>query len=182
MTKKRLIITLAIAAPAIALALALAFPGWSKLNCWTWEIDINSGDKRYTRYLFWTEISSRIEETWMTAALSEHKQEEREWHRVVTLSPNRRNSPHYSFHGALSDLRSTGQFLDYMDADEETRTQIALGIRKRWKEAGRDDTAGRYLQDIWNALLDGKPIVTQEIEQADAHQRGSAAGASVPRR
>ena len=45
---------------AVAVALLLAagigvyyYSGWSRINCWTWEVDINSGLTRYTRYWFW---------------------------------------------------------------------------------------------------------------------------------
>jgi hypothetical protein len=75
----------------------------SGLNSWRDDIDINSGRIRYTRHLFWTEVTSSIRDSVLPKALSPEDLFGRpvDWHPVTTLSPGQHYSPHHRFHGAI---------------------------------------------------------------------------------
>ncbi len=58
---------------------------WSRLNCRYEDVDINTGRIRYTRYLLFCPLGSRIEETWLSRA-SQESSDSPDWHRVNTFS------------------------------------------------------------------------------------------------
>jgi hypothetical protein len=47
----------------------LGFFPWSPLNCWHYDVDINSGRMRYTRFFLFGQVAQRVEESSLSAAL-----------------------------------------------------------------------------------------------------------------
>jgi len=124
--------------------------GWSRLNCWTREINISTGHQRYTRYWFWCETERTVEPTWVSAALNRSLDEaevEEDWRLVVTLSPGTHHSPHYIFHSALSDLRNAEQMFSVAEANAAVRSALAANVTWLWKHFDDDFEAGAYLAD-----------------------------------
>jgi hypothetical protein len=80
---------------------------WSPINCWHEDIDIYSGRIRRTSYLLWCCVSDRVEETAISEALPPEDLRARhpEWKRVNTFSPGVHHSPHYIYHGAITDAK-----------------------------------------------------------------------------
>ena len=61
---------LAVLPPLVMLcASSLGFFPWSKLNCWSNEVDLSTGRIRNTRHLLWRQISQSIEESPVSRAL-----------------------------------------------------------------------------------------------------------------
>ena len=122
------------------------FSGWSRINCWTWEIDINSGETRYRRYWFWVVTAERIVPTWMSAILdAPDKEKGREWHPVVTLSPGACHSPHYRYHGAISHLTWAEEIFQMYEVPTQRKRRLAEAMRALWKATHSDREAGQLV-------------------------------------
>lgn len=129
------------------------FSGWSKINCWTEEIDINSGETRYKRYWFWIMTKDEISPTWMSKALNvRDKESSRDWHLVVTLSPGTGHSPHYAYHSATGCLNLAESLFQEYDVPHKRKTALAEAIRDSWKRTGGDDEAGELVTDFWEEV------------------------------
>tara|TARA_B100001093_G_C26289399_1_gene784600 strand:- start:38 stop:595 length:558 start_codon:yes stop_codon:yes gene_type:complete len=153
---------------------------WSKINCWTWEIDINSGKKRYKRYIAYKVTEERIEETWISKAVESDKKEN--WKLVLTLSPGVNHSPHYIFHSAISDLKQFEMMLGLcdknndIDYDPEILSIIANNVILLWNRYNGDSEAGDYIIEVISKWSDYYTVedlpnfeaFTEMIDQQDA--------------
>jgi len=129
------------------------FSGWSRINCWTWEIDINSGETRYRRYCLWCITEERIVPTWMSEVLDAPQEEHaRKWRPVETLSPGRHHSPHYRYHGAIHDLRTAEMGFELYGVPPERKRELAEAMRDSWNQTGNYREAGRLLQAFLEEL------------------------------
>jgi len=111
--KKRWIVVIVIIAILFLapLVVAIIFP-WTGINCKHQDINIKTGQIRYTRSLWFMTISERVEETILSKAMEGHivdVADIKPWHRVNTFSPYLNNSPHYIFHSALSQINQIKQ-------------------------------------------------------------------------
>src|SRR4051812_3592675 len=86
---------------------SLGFFAWSPLNCWHYDVDLHSGRIRYTRYFLFGQVIQRVEDSSLTTVLQPEDLADMQpdWQRVHTFSPGVHNSPHYTFHGAMSQIR-----------------------------------------------------------------------------
>ena len=150
MATRRILATTAAAvslAPSLIYCLSLCglFP-WSGVNCSTADIDLQSGRIRYTRYIFWHPIRSRIWDSALTKALrpSDLPDGPPDWHPTTTWSPGVRHSPHYHYHASLTQVRDLEMFWRFTGADQEARRVDALQVLKLWRKIGCSG-AERYL-------------------------------------
>jgi len=70
------------------------------------------------------------------------------WHRVNTFSPGLRHSPHYLFHGALSQIQKMDVICDLNHAGPEKRREIAENILRLWQTEKRYFPVDEYLQSL----------------------------------
>jgi hypothetical protein len=83
------------------------FSLWSRINCREQEIDVLSGLRRDTRYIYWIPIDRKVSETLISKALSadDPAKNSHRWEPVNTFGPYTRHSPHYIYHAAISQIR-----------------------------------------------------------------------------
>jgi hypothetical protein len=125
---------------------------WSPLNCWHDEIDINTGRYRHTQFLCYYKVNERTEDTWLSLAHESHNSAP-DWRRVNTFSPCVRYSPHYRFHGTLSQVK-TLEVLEHIIPFEPTaRRKIAETVVESWQNSGSDEDSDRYVQEIAEIAL-----------------------------
>jgi hypothetical protein len=145
------ILAAVVAAPAGLLALSLVgvFP-WSRVNCWTREIDINSGRTRATRSLLWVTTVGPPEDTDLTRALAPGDLAGRpaDWKKVTTLSPLQNYSPHHYYHGAGSQAFLLTEAWEAGRATPAARRESARRVLRLWQESGNDGRAGDYVLAI----------------------------------
>ena len=142
----------------LVVAISGIFP-WSRLNCWEVEVDINSGDRRDTRYLLFVPYYVDVQPTW----LSQHRKEPRErlepsWQKVTTLSPGTHHSPHYRYHSAAVQLATLQTIEEVGGFATEDRSEVASHILKLWQD-GKCRTARHYIDGIFLTAL-------QRLEQS----------------
>lgn len=107
---------------------------WSRLNCWTDSIDINSGRVRYQRYLLWACVGESIEETsFSRIAAVDSDRKPAEWHTVCTLSPMMHYSPHYNYHGAIFQIHSFEFLWNQLSFTPEAKRQVVQNVLALWQ-------------------------------------------------
>jgi hypothetical protein len=140
--------------------------GWSQINCWTREINIQTGHQRYTRYWFWCVTEQRVEPTWISETLTTPVPSSTVnpgWHLVATLSPGTGHSPHYVFHGALGDLQSIEQLVTLVPAEKDAQRSLASSILWLWQAFDDDSEAGSYISDVSSAALKVDQLRLSEV-------------------
>ena len=128
----------------------LGFFPWSPLNCWHYDVDINSGRIRYTRFFLFGQLAQRVEESSLSAALrsDDIAGQQPDWQRVHTLSPNVHNSPHYIFHAAMSQVRQLDLIWRIGNFTPAARRASAKRVLELWKQAQSDKGARPYLRAL----------------------------------
>ena len=136
---------------------APVFVTWSELNCWHQEINIKTGQARYTRYLWFIKTSERIEDTELSRALSSETvdiADVKPWHFANTFSPGVRNSPHYLYHSALHQASQFDRMRFLLERTDAPMRTIAKTILTKWQESGDDREADLYLNELIEQGLD----------------------------
>lgn len=126
------------------------FIQWSEINCKHQEINIKTGQARYSRSLWFAKISERVEDTALSRALNGETVNVAEietWHRVNTFSPGGRNSPHYRYHGALSQAKEFGMLQQMYGLNKADAARLAREVLIRWQINGSYFAVGSLLQD-----------------------------------
>lgn len=121
---------------------------WSGTNSRHQDINIKTGQARYSRRLWFIKISERIEDTSLSLALQGDTvdvTDTRPWRRVNTLSPGLNHSPHYRFHGALSQARMAEVIYAMYEFTPERKREVAVAVLTAWQESGGDRAAEEYL-------------------------------------
>jgi hypothetical protein len=142
-------------AVAVTVILALVLLGlsctgflpWSRLNCWSYDVDINSGRIRYTRHFFYAQVRQRIEDSALSRALQpqDHGPHIPQWQRVYTFSPGVGHSPHHLYHSAIHQIGRMEKAWTLGRFSAAARRASAQRILERWQSANGDDTAQTYL-------------------------------------
>lgn len=142
----------ALAAAALLIVLGFVVPfflPWTELNCRHQDVDIRTGRLRYMKYFLFLKVSDRVEDSSITSLLSpEQLTGAADWRRVNTFSPGVHYSPHYTFHGAIGDMRTLSMIWEMDNAPEDVRRKTALHVLALWQYAGHDFLAGRYLSAL----------------------------------
>ena len=150
--KKRLLI--AIIPAAILIAGPWVVPRlvpWSAIHCRDQEINIKTGQARYSRYLWYIKVSERAEDTILSKVLGGESVDVADivpWHMVNRFSPGLHHSPHYRFHGALSQTRQIELLFQLLEPDVQRKKQIVQNLLTLWQTHGSDYEASRYLATL----------------------------------
>ena len=146
---------LAIAAAAAVLAPVIVpfFAPWSGINRQDRDINIKTGQTRYSRRLWFVKISETIEDTPLSVALQGEVVDVagvEPWHRTCTTSrPLVGHSPHYVFHGALHQAHLVGMVFDKMpESSKDTKKRIARKVLTLWQTTGDDGAANDYITGL----------------------------------
>jgi len=121
--------------------------GFDHLNAELQEIDINSGKARFTRFVLYLPVSQAEKETVVSRLLSGPTQAPSEWHSVNLFTAGSRISPHYRFHGALSQINRLEAALQNSNMTEEDMELYARRVVKAWKDEGDYFAAGAIIEE-----------------------------------
>ena len=141
------VLALLIAAP---LVVPLLLP-WTTINVRHQDINIKTGQARFSRYIWFVRVSRRTAETPISTALAGKSVDVaaiEPWHRVNTLSPGVPNSPHYVFHGALHQAYALGSLFEMANMPETSRADIATTVLTMWQTDGSDFAASEYIHEL----------------------------------
>lgn len=135
------------------------FSPWSRINCREYEIDILSGRKRISRYLYGIPVQRRIEHTIISLQLPMLVSPGRtpRWQPVNTFGPYVRHSPHYIYHSATFQIRELGLIWDYHEFDTARRQSSARALLHEWQTTGSDTSADSYLIRLANEAEQDPP-------------------------
>ncbi|MHC4742260.1 MAG: hypothetical protein ACYS8Z_10125 [Planctomycetota bacterium] len=157
MTKTRIISAVILVGLLLAAVGIYYFSGYSRIKCWTQEIDINSGRTRYTHYLFWKVTEQEISPTWMSQLLNKADEEiVPNWHLVAALSPGTPHSPHFAFHSAIADIDTAKKVFDLYDIPRDRQVALAEEIRSSWNRTGNDAEAHGLITQLFDEAVAGK--------------------------
>jgi hypothetical protein len=121
---------------------------WTRVNCRDVEIDVNSGRKRISRYLYGVAVSREISETPLSSAALVPDSPEH-WVLVSRFGPYGGHSPHYVYHSATAQIKRLAMIWDLYDVDPSTRQSTGKGLLREWLDTGSDSSADDYLKRIW---------------------------------
>ncbi len=127
------------------------FVPWSDINCQHQEINIKTGQVRYSRSYWYVTVSERIEDTPLSRVLQGETVDVADieaWQRVNTFSPGVRHSPHYRFHSALPQANLMAMVGPLLDVTPQRKKEIAREILTAWQQSGCDSGAGDLLQNL----------------------------------
>lgn len=154
MRKKTLIKAVLIAIIAVLFLPPLVVPffiPWSKINCRHQDINIKTGHVRYSRNLWFVELRPRIKDTPLSSALHGETVDVNSidaWQRANVFSPWLHHSPHYMFHGALSQARQFGNFVSSHNLTPDQERETARGILTTWQTSGSYYEVFEYLSEL----------------------------------
>jgi len=151
MKKKPLIIGLSVLGVLVLFPfVVLYWNPWSEILCYHEDINIQTGQVRYSRYLYFVEIKEQAEDTLLSDYIDIPADDisASSWRRVNTFSPLASHSPHYSFHGALAQVHQLQTAFLLKVFSEAEKKQAVEGLLKKWQESDDYHSAGRYLDDL----------------------------------
>jgi hypothetical protein len=139
-----------LAATGLLLAIVLGsgfLSPWSEINCWHEEIELHSGRIRKTWYLCFVPVSVQLEESAFSRAIDSPLPVDADWHRVNTFSPGVGHSPHYIYHGAISEIELVEEIWERGRFTPEARRQSAEQILLLWRTGGLE-TSREYVHSV----------------------------------
>jgi len=122
-------------------------PTW---NCETQEINIKTGQARYRRYRFFVKICDATKDTALSRAITQPMSvtDIKDWHTVNQFAqPSLRISPHYKYHGALSQVREVEMLQKVYALNESNVASIARQLLITWQTNGSYYAASDFLSD-----------------------------------
>ena len=149
MKKRLLLILLGIAVLLGAPFVVPIFSLWSRINCRDQEVDVLSGLRKDTRYIYWIPVSREIVDTPISAARPNVSSTmiEPQWESVNTFGPYARHSPHYIYHGAFSQIRQLEMLWLEFEFDVAKRRDSAQGLLREWQTTHSDYSVNAYIQE-----------------------------------
>jgi hypothetical protein len=127
------------------------FLPWSEINCRHEEINIKTGQARYSHVLWFVKVSEQIKDTPLSLALQGETVDVADvqaWQRVNTFSPGVRHSPHYIFHGALYQAHEMEMIGSMLGFTAERKREVARAILTAWQKSGSYQGANEYIQGL----------------------------------
>lgn len=158
--KRKYVVLFVVAVIVFILARTFIFPPpWSRLNCWEYQIDINSGKEKYCRYFFYIKVKESPIETEFSHVLAvATKDKSPDWHIVSRFSPSvTSHSPHYRFHGASCqsrELESLWHMFPGFFFEEKDKKESAEKLLELWQKNGDYYKACDYLNSLSRKLMD----------------------------
>ena len=147
--------TMLLAAWAVYLVVLPLF-AWSQLWCTNVYFDANSGQVKQERYLFYMKAGETIKDTDFSRLYLKHmgQPRARDWKLDCTLSPGVHNSPHYIYHGAMSDARMFAKWLAVGKFTDEAKAEAARDFLSLYKDPKRWEKATfEYANAIFELAL-----------------------------
>ena len=135
---------------AVLVGLPLLLPliqPWTFINCRDVEIDVNSGRKRISRYLYGITVGREISETSLSSEVSDPGSPDH-WVLVSRFGPYGGHSPHYVYHSAIAQIKQLAAIWDIYDLDAHYRQTTGRGLLREWQTTGSDASADSYLRRI----------------------------------
>jgi hypothetical protein len=160
MNKRRIALGVTVAGLLLAPLVVPIFIPWSGINCRHQDINIKTGQARYSRSLWFVKVSERVEDTPLSVALQGETVDVADikaWHRVNTFSPGVRHSPHYIFHSALHQAHQMNLFESLHELTPERKEGIAKSILTAWQQSGRDSGADELINKLMEEGISNKP-------------------------
>ena len=155
--KKLLIIGLSVLAFLFLLPfVVLCFNPWSEILCRHEEINIKTGQVRYSRYVYFLKITEWVEDTCLSDYVEIPSDETTAsfWRRVNSFSPLASHSPHYSFHSALAQVHQLQTAVSLEVLTEPEKKRIVEGLLENWQDSDDYHSAGDYLDSVLNEAID----------------------------
>ncbi len=121
---------------------------WTNMQCRKEQINISTGMSRTQKYYWFLKYSEKTEPTYLSKLLGVDSAENLHWRSVNTFSFGHRNSPHYSFHGAFSQISKLKLMISLYNINEDDSKEIAREIIKLWKENRSDNKADKYFHQL----------------------------------
>ena len=124
------------------------FSLWSRINCREQEVDVLSGLRRDTRYIYWVPVSREVTDTPLSVARSNMPPMmiEPQWETVNTFGPYTPHSPHYIYHSAFSQIGKLQLLWTEFEFDVVKRRDSAQGLLGEWQTIHSDSSADDYIQ------------------------------------
>ncbi|MFH1269112.1 MAG: hypothetical protein ABIK89_25575 [Planctomycetota bacterium] len=151
---KRTWVIAGVAAAGLILApfIVPIFAPWSGINCQHQDINIKTGQARYSRCLWFVAVSEQVKETALSVAMQGEVLDVADiepWQRVNTFSPGVQVSPHYRFHSAFAQAKQLeGAFL-MLELGTEDKRAIAREVLRLWQTSGTAYGADTVIQRVW---------------------------------
>lgn len=135
----------------------------SPIHCEHQDIDLNTGRARITQMRFFIPVSVRYEHTSISEAIgiADLLSPTGDWKRVNTFSPGNRISPHYSYHGSLSQAHNLGSIWEDSEFTDDAREEAARTVLRLWRESGRHSGAEEFLNRLGEWRRD--PITRKDV-------------------
>ena len=153
---RRLALLLLIAAALVLLALSFPQVVYRRID----EIDIRSGRARFTSYVLFLRTGSSVVETPLSEALPARSSHTPDWRVVNTFDGWSGVSPHYAYHGAISQTRHLGMIWQVVPFTPEAKQKVAENVLKRWQADGDYWGVERYVRAIDDAA--SEPLGTSK--------------------
>lgn len=159
MHKRRLIFWSCFAAVLLALVREFwpicppPFPRW---NCETQEINIQTGQARYRRYRFFIRVRNETKETALSELITKpvNVAEIAPWHTVNQFAPpSFRISPHFRFHGALSQASNFKNALAFSRIAKDRQHELATEILHQWQTTGGYFGADDVIMELYDEAI-----------------------------
>jgi hypothetical protein len=145
---------IALILPLLFLA-ASWFTPWSEFNCWHEDIDLHTGRIRTQWYVCFVCVSEQIQGTAFSRAVTEGVAvDPPNWQRVNTFSPGVHYSPHYRFHGAITDLQHLEQMWELGRFTPHARRSSGERLLQIWQQSGNYFGSHDYLELVGNIAID----------------------------
>ena len=164
-------VLIAVSIPIVAGVFALHPPLLQLLYCEESAIDISSGRIRERTRIAGFTVRCRVTESWLSMCVE--PMGEPAWHPVYTSSPGLPWSPHYRFHGAITDLKAAETVFHMFGLGPVEQREIGSRILRLWQENLRDDAAGKYLNDLMESLHREQKREAEAEQPAGADPAGS---------
>jgi len=125
------------------------FSPWSRINCRQYEIDIVSGQRRVTRFIYWIPFRRSISDTVVSSTLGAPPVRiEPQWRLTSTFGPFIHHSPHYAFHSAYQQIKMLELIWDDFSFDYSARRESAKELLGRWGSSNSDSAGGDYINEL----------------------------------
>ena len=144
---------------------------WTNVNSTYDDIDIKTGRTRRTRYLFYCKVNEKIEDSILTEAIGKFNENEQpDWHHVYKSYPGK-SSPHYAYHGAISQIHEVEMLWKLFTFSDEAKKHMAQTVLDKWQTDGNYFGVTMYLLEV-SKMCDQKedldPNVTISVDDLEA--------------
>ena len=124
------------------------FHPWSTINCKRQEIDILTGLRRDTRFLYGVPISRKFQTTVLAPEIAATSIQNARWKVVNTFDLYTKHSPHHAYHSAFSQMHTLGLIWEDKSFDAARRKDSASALLHAWQASYNDNIAERYIRKL----------------------------------